>query len=117
MKLSKIVSLAAFGFTMTALSGCSGVNSSLRYGADGQPEHFIECTGVPMSRCYSRALSSCPQGYFLVNESQIPTGAKSGSVWGRYKAVGGQAGSQETTWKNQLVVRCKPGAEPAPAAP
>jgi hypothetical protein len=104
-----------FAAGLPAAAGC-GTTSALRYGADGQPEYFIECSKKPMADCYKKALSLCPQGYFLVSESQTPGGTKSGSIFGGGKHVGGQTGSSEVTWKNQLVVRCKPAPD-APAAP
>ncbi|MBI5239850.1 MAG: hypothetical protein HY926_05220 [Elusimicrobia bacterium] len=117
MSIHRGLTTLAFVTALLGAVGC-GANATLRYGRDGQPEYFIECSKKPMASCYEAALKQCPQGYFLVEESQTPGGTKSGSIFGGGKNVGGQAGSSEITWKNQLVVRCKPaGAAPAPAAP
>lgn len=116
MKMRRM-SAAVFAAGLLGAAGC-GANATLRYGRDGQPEYFIECSRKPMAVCYEAALKRCPQGYFLVEESQTPGGTKSGSIFGGAKNVGASAGSSEITWKNQLVVRCKPAAAaPAPAAP
>lgn len=110
-----------FGAALLAAAGCSSVNSTLRYGADGQAEFFIECSGQPMASCYRKALELCPQGYFLVTESQSPGGTKSGGVFGHTQHVGAQTGNTTVVWKNQLVVRCKPagamGGPEGPASP
>lgn len=101
-----------------ALGGCSGANSSVRYGPDGQQEYFVDCSGKPMTRCYGRALQLCPQGYFLVQDSQVPGGSHSGGIFGHTKHVSGESRDTEITWKNQLIVRCKPAAAAAgPDAP
>ncbi|MCX5795549.1 MAG: hypothetical protein NTY77_08665 [Elusimicrobia bacterium] len=110
-----------FGAALLAAAGCSGVNSTLRYGADGQPEFFVECTGQPMSSCYRKALELCPQGYFLVENSQTPGGTKSGGLFGRTQHVGAETGNTMVVWKNQVAVRCKPapaaGGPESPAKP
>ena len=100
---------------LSGAAGCSGVSSILRYGADGQPEYFVDCSGRPMTSCYSRALNHCPQGYFLVKDEQVPDGSKSGTIWGQYKAVGGAANNVQTNWKNQVVIRCKESVAAAAA--
>jgi hypothetical protein len=115
MKIMRRMSALLFAAGLLGAAGC-GTTYALRYGADGQPEYFVECSKRPMADCYRQALRLCPQGYFLVSESQTPGGTKSGSIFGGGKNVGGSAGSSEVTWKNQLVARCKPAA-PAPAAP
>jgi hypothetical protein len=97
-----------------ALAGCSGVSSTLRYGADGQAEYFIDCSGKPMTRCYERALELCPQGYFLTKESEVAAGTKGGGVFGRTKHVGAESHDAQTTFKNEIAVRCKPGGAQAP---
>lgn len=98
-----------------SLAGCGGAHSTLRFGRDGEPERFIDCSGAPMSRCYERALADCPQGYRLVEESQTPAGNKNGSIFGGVKHVGGTSSNSEVTFKNQIVIRCKEA--PAPAGP
>jgi hypothetical protein len=101
-----------------SLSACSGVSVTLRYGTDGEPEYFIECTDQPMSSCYRKALRACPGGYYLVKEEQIPQGAKSGSAFGSWTHIGGSASKTTTSFINRVVVRCKrdeaqqPDAEP-----
>lgn len=102
------LSLILAGAALLGAAGCSGVTSSLRYGTDGQPEFFIECSNRPMADCYEKALALCPAGYFLVGESQTPHGSKSGSLFGSAKHVGGAAANTQVTFKNQLIVRCKP---------
>lgn len=94
------------------LAGCVGSHSTIRYGRDGEQERFIECSGKPMSLCYQRALADCPQGYKLIEESQAPSGTKSGSFFGGVKNVGGVSGNTETTYKNQLIIRCKDASAP-----
>jgi hypothetical protein len=103
----------AAGLTTAALAGCSGVTSTLRYGVDGQPEYFVDCSGKRLARCYDQALETCPQGYFLVKESQMPEGNTSGSIWGRMFHLGASANNTEVKFQNYVVVRCK--APPAPA--
>ncbi|MDD5657200.1 MAG: hypothetical protein PHF00_08090 [Elusimicrobia bacterium] len=110
--MKRLVLLFAAGAGALGAAGCAGVSSILRYGADGQAEYFVDCSGRGMTSCYARALRHCPQGYFLVKDKQVADGSKSGSFWGSYKAVGGAANNTRTNWKNQVVVRCKaPGAE------
>jgi hypothetical protein len=105
-RLPLLAGLAA----VLAFSACSAVSSTLRYGADGQPEFFIDCSGTAMTKCYDRALELCPQGYFLEKDSQVPGGAHEGGVSGRTKHLGAQARDTSITWKNQVVVRCKQAA-------
>ena len=114
MRIIQMVFAIFFASALLGAAGC-GTTSALRYGADGQPEYFVECSKKPMADCYKQALRLCPQGYFLVSESQTPGGTKSGSIFGGAKGVGGAASNTEVTWKNQLVVRCKPA--PAAAGP
>ena len=114
MRIPCILTTMVFCSALLGAAGC-GANVALRYGRDGQPEYFIDCSKKPMTDCYAAALTRCPQGYFLVEESQTPGGTKSGSIFGGAKGVGGAATSSEVTWKNQLVVRCKPAAS-APAS-
>ncbi len=102
---NKVVVCAA-AFISFLLAGC-GANAVLRYGPDGEPEYFIECSNKPMSDCYKKALRVCPQGYFLVAAKETPQGTKTGSVFGRWKSVGGTKGDSEIKWKNQVIVRCK----------
>jgi hypothetical protein len=104
MRISAAASLLAFLF----LAGCSGVTTTLRYGADGQPETFIDCSNKPMARCYKKALVVCPQGYFLVEKSETPGGNNSGGIFGHTHGVGAQMDSTTIKFKNELVVRCKP---------
>ena len=101
--------IPAFALAAALAAGCGGAHSTLRYGHDGQPERFIECSGQPMSRCYDQALADCPQGYYLVEDSQVSGGTKGGAMFGKVKHIGASAHSTEITWKNQLVIRCKPG--------
>ena len=114
MRIPAFLTALMFGATLLAAAGC-GANVALRYGRDGQPEYFIECSKQPMTNCYKAALDRCPQGYFLVEESQTPGGTKAGSVFGHVPHVGAETSSTEVTWKNQLVVRCKP-AQAGPEA-
>ena len=86
--------------------GC-GAKAVMRYGADGEPEYWIDCSNKTMEPCYRKALKLCPHGYYLVQEKETPQGSKSGSVFGRWKSVGGQKADQEIKWKNNLVIRCK----------
>jgi hypothetical protein len=105
--MEKMLRVILIPAAMLSLAACSGVNSTLRYGRSGEPEYFIECNEVPMARCYDKALALCPQGYFLIEESQKPTGSRSGTVWGRVTHVGAAAHGTEIGWKNQVVVHCK----------
>jgi hypothetical protein len=114
MRIPAFLTALTFGAALLAAAGC-GTTSALRYGADGQPEYFVDCSKEPMAKCYKQALRLCPQGYFLVTESQTPGGTKAGSVFGHMSHVGAETNSTEVTWKNQLVVRCKPA--PAAAGP
>lgn len=88
------------------LTAC-GATAVRRYGHDGEPEFFIDCSNKPMTLCYRKALSACPQGYYLVESKETPQGSKSGSVFGRLKRVGATKADNEIKWKNQLIVRCK----------
>ncbi len=105
----------AAGLTLMLLTGCAGAHSTVRYGADGEAERYIECSGQPMSACYRAAIRDCPQGYRLIEDSQTAAGTKSGSVFGTYKTVGGTSSNTQIVFKNQLIIRCKP--VPAPQTP
>ncbi len=105
MNTLKLALAAATALAM-ALAGC-GANAVLRYGPDGEPEYFIDCSNKPLGDCYKKALRVCPQGYFLIQAKETPQGSKTGSVFGRWKSVGGAKADQEIKWKNHLVVRCK----------
>ena len=100
---------------VTVLAGCSSVTTTLRYGSDGQPEYFIDCSGKPLGRCYEAALDTCPLGYYLVKEGQTPAGATGGSIWGNLIRLGAATNSTDVKFQNHVVVRCKAAAPAAPA--
>ena len=115
MRIRHALSGMAAGLAAAVLAGCAGVTTTLRYGTDGQPESFIDCSGQPLARCYDTALETCPLGYVLVKESQTPAGTAGGSIWGYLSHIGGSTNTTEVRFQNH-VVRCK-APPPAIAAP
>ncbi|MFA6317016.1 MAG: hypothetical protein WC943_06320 [Elusimicrobiota bacterium] len=114
MKTAPLTLILGAWTAALCLAGCTGTTSTLRYGTDGEPEHFIECIDQPMSSCYRRAMRACPAGYVLVKEESIPAGAKSGSAFGSWTHVGGSSSKMTTSFINRVVVRCKDDAPPPP---
>jgi hypothetical protein len=86
----------------------------LWYGTDGQPEFLIDCSGKPLARCHDKALDICPQGYFLVRESQTPGGTKSGSIFGHLPYVGASGNDTDVKFQNHVVVRCRAASAAVP---
>ncbi|MBI5208695.1 MAG: hypothetical protein HY927_01830 [Elusimicrobia bacterium] len=115
--MTRFLLVVAWGAALLSAAACSGVRSSLRYGPDGQREYFVECTDLPLTYCYDRALKLCPGGYFLVKEEQIPQGAKSGSAFAQWTHIGGTSNKTTTSFMNHVVVRCKSGQDSQAPAP
>lgn len=89
-------SILALIVTLPALIGGCATATKI-YDANGQEAIMIACDGsaVPMSVCYNKAASECPQGYYMLGSNN----SNQGFIVSQYGA--------NTINTKSIAVRCK----------